>query len=406
MIRNENGLVNIKYLKEHPLNEKLYPANKHDHQIALLGEKMDEEYKQSGVPNHTPVDYCPETGTLNSGNFRYKSALLHGWEYLRAIPGRVFDSNYDEYDEMKFLEKFNKDGKRDEYEIDTLVHNYNQQNKAFEKKNGREFNSKERNQFAVESRIDKDKFRKIVTINDEHPSIYKRLIAGEITIGKAWRLAGKQKPDKEYNPDRHNFFTTLDSNPKIVEVALKKYLDMVKEFRSIGNGIIFDDDMGWENNQITGPLSNICMSAFVFGFNSLQNDELHCTTPRNKQGYADIHFENLTNKFDERFLSERIEVKMGSWNGNCSSTAIYGGMGSVKVTPHEYIIGLHNQQLQKHFIMITTLDKDDWKTDGKDSNATMTLSHWFNRYHKEKDKYRILLGDIYKGNKSIELEWA
>ena len=164
--------------------------------------------------------------------------------------------------------------------------------------------------------------------------------------------------------------------------------------------------MGWENNQITGPLSNICMSAFVFGFNSLQNDELYCTTPRNKQGYADIHFENLTNKFDERFLSERIEVKMGSWNGNCSSTAIYGGMGSVKVTPHEYIIGLHNQQLQKHFIMITTLDKDDWKTDGKDSNATMTLSHWFNRYHKEKDKYRILLGDIYKGNKSIELEWA
>jgi len=31
-------------LKEHPLNEKLYPADKHDHQIALLGEKMDEEY--------------------------------------------------------------------------------------------------------------------------------------------------------------------------------------------------------------------------------------------------------------------------------------------------------------------------------------------------------------------------
>ena len=115
MIKNENGLVNVNDLKEHPLNEKLYPADKHDHQIALLGEKMDEEYKQSGVPNHTPVDYCPETGTLNSGNFRYKSALLHGWEYLRAIPGRVFDSNYDEYDEMKFLEKFNKDGKDTDY---------------------------------------------------------------------------------------------------------------------------------------------------------------------------------------------------------------------------------------------------------------------------------------------------
>ena len=56
--------------------------------------------------------------------------------------------------------------------------------------------------------------------------------------------------------------------------------------------------------------------------------------------------------------------------------------------------------------MITTLDKDDWKTDGKDSNATMSLSSWFRRYYDKKDKYRILLGDIYKGNKSIELEWA
>ena len=55
--------------------------------------------------------------------------------------------------------------------------------------------------------------------------------------------------------------------------------------------------------------------------------------------------------------------------------------------------------------MITTLDKDDWKTDGKDSNATMSLSSWFRRYYDKKDKYRILLGDIYKGNKSVEVEF-
>ena len=57
--------------------------------------------------------------------------------HLRAVQGREYNPDYVEYDEMKFLEKFNKDGKRDEYETTTLVHNYNQQNKAFEKKKNR-----------------------------------------------------------------------------------------------------------------------------------------------------------------------------------------------------------------------------------------------------------------------------
>ena len=164
--------------------------------------------------------------------------------------------------------------------------------------------------------------------------------------------------------------------------------------------------MGWETNQITSPLSNIWMSAAVYGFNSVKVPLLDCITPRKRQGYADIHFETLTKKYSDEYLSERIEVKVGAWNGNASSTFVYGGMGSVNVTPHEYIIGIHNQQLKKHFLMITTLDKNDWKTDGRDSNATMTLSSWFRRYYDQKDKYRILLGDIYKGNKSIEIDWA
>ena len=81
----------------------------------------------------------------------------------RAVTGRYLIKSV-EYDEMKFL--FNKDGKRDEYEITTLVHNYNQLNKAFEKKNGREFNVQERNVF-TSNRIDKDKFRKIIILNSD-----------------------------------------------------------------------------------------------------------------------------------------------------------------------------------------------------------------------------------------------
>ena len=413
MIKIENGLVAVKDLKAHPLNEKLYPFKEHKNTIEVLSEKLYNEFKATKIPNHTPLDVCPETGTVNSGHFRWyasqemkddKGNIIKA-THLKAVPGRVFNSDYVEYDEMKFLEKFNKDGKRDEYKITTLVHNYIQQNKAFEKKNGREFNAKERNIFAVESRIDKDKFRKIIILNSDFPHLYKDFIDEKITIGKAWRKAGKQKPSKKYNPDRHNFFDTLNKYPKIPLVLTTKGRELIKEFKNLGNGIIFDDDMGWETNQITQPLSNIWMSAAVYAFNSVKQSDLKCVTPRKRQGYADIHFENLTKKFSDEYLSERIEVKVGAWLGNASSTIVYGGMGSVNVTPHEYIIGIHNQQLNKHFLMITTLDKDDWKTDGKDSNATMSLSSWFKRYHNQKDKYKVLLGDIYKGNKSVEVEF-
>tara|TARA_R100001460_G_scaffold34877_1_gene67525 strand:+ start:997 stop:2241 length:1245 start_codon:yes stop_codon:yes gene_type:complete len=414
VINFENGLVDVKDLKAHPLNEKLYPFKEHKNTIDLLSKKLYTEYKATGIPNHTPLDVCPETGTVNSGHFRWYSSQDMKDEKgnkveitkLKAVPGRVFNPDYVEYDEMKFLEKFNKDGKRDEYEITTLVHNYNQQNKAFEKKYGREFNNKERNQFATDSRFDKTKFKNIIFLNANHPSIYKQFIDGKITLPKAMRLSGKVKPTKKYNPDRHNFFDTLNKYPKIGLVMTTKGKQLINEFRNLGNGIIFDDDMGWETNQITSPLSNIWMSAAVYAFNSVKQPDLKCVTPRKRQGYADIHFENLTKKFSEDYLSERIEVKVGAWQGNASSTVVYGGMGSVNVTPHEYIIGIHNDELKKHFLMITTLDKDDWKTDGKDSNATMSLSSWFRRYYDQKDKYRILLGDIFKGNKSVEVQWG
>ena len=80
-------------------------------------------------------------------------------------------------------------------------------------------------------------------------------------------------------------------------------------------------------------------------------------------------------------------------------------MGSVKVSPHEYFIGVWNAQLNKFWIVLTTLDKDDWITNGSDSKPTMTVSAWFNKYFHQKDKWRPVMGNIYKGNKSIEIEW-
>ena len=413
MIKIENGLVAVKDLKAHPLNEKLYPLKDHGKNIELLAKKLYDEFLETGVPNHTPIDICPETGTINSGHFRkYGSQKMKDdngnlveCTHLRAVYGREFNPDYVEYDEIKHLEKFNKDGKRDEYTTTTLVHNYNVQNKAFEKKYGREFSARERNEFAVDSRIDKDKFRKIMILNHDHPDIYEKFIDGTWTIGKCWRKAGKVKSTKKFNKDRHNFFKTLDENPEIIENFKKVFKQTITDFRNIGNGIILKDGTNWELNQLSGAVSNIAMSSAVEAFNSLDIVDLKCTTPENQQGYADIHFENLTNKFSDEFLSERIEVKMGSWQGSCSLTKITGGMGSVKVSPHEYLIGVWNAQLQKYFIVLTTLDKDDWITNSADAKPTMTLSAWFNRYYHQKDKWRPVMGNIYKGNKSIEIDW-
>ena len=107
MINFENGLVDVKDLKAHPLNEKLYPFKEHKNTIDLLSKKLYTEYKATGIPNHTPLDVCPETGTVNSGHFRWYSSQDMKDEKgnkveitkLKAVPGRVFNPNYVEYDE-------------------------------------------------------------------------------------------------------------------------------------------------------------------------------------------------------------------------------------------------------------------------------------------------------------------
>ena len=404
---DERGMVDIGMRSHHPLNELLYPLDKHEQDIQLLADKLEEEYKSTGCPNHTPIVICKKTGIIFSGNFRVRAAKRKSYNKLKAIYcTKIYNPKDDKHDELVFLEKYNVDGKRDEYNITTLLHRYHIKNKFFEQKHNREMTPAERNKFATENRFDKTKFKNYLTVSNEDPALLKKVVDGKITLTKALRKLGKVKDNKKYNPDRHNFFKTLDKYPDITKNAIDSAFKMIHEFRSIGNGIIFDKNMGWEPNQITAPLSNILMSAFVKGFNSVLIDDLQCVTPRNRQGFADIHFENLTNKFSDSFLSERIEVKVAMWGGSASSTTVYGGMGSVRVSPHEYILGFWNQELKKHFIVITTLDKNDWITDGRDANATMTLSYWFNKYYEQKDKYRILVGDIYKGNKSIEITWG
>ena len=114
------------------------------------------------------------------------------------------------------------------------------------------------------SYFDKTKFKNYLTVSNEDPALLKKVVDGKITLTKALRKLGKVKDNKKYNPDRHNFFKTLDKYPDITKNAIDSAFKMIHEFRSIGNGIIFDKDMGWEPNQITAPLSNILIIMWLF----------------------------------------------------------------------------------------------------------------------------------------------
>ena len=71
---DNRGMISIDKLTYHPLNEVLYPLEKHEADIQLLADKLEEEYVITGVPNHTPIVICPETGIIFSGNFRKRAA--------------------------------------------------------------------------------------------------------------------------------------------------------------------------------------------------------------------------------------------------------------------------------------------------------------------------------------------
>ena len=403
---DENGFVDIRKLTYHPVNEMIYPESCHQDDIALLMEKMKDYYETYGVANHTVIVICRKTGVIFSGNFRVRGAKLLGYTHLRAeYCVKEYDPNTPEHEEIIFLKSWNQDGKRPENKPSTALRLYDALRNSYYDAHNKKYTSVKRGQFAKEVGIQKDEFTKLVTIYDKAPHLIKKIEEG-MSINRALKDANEDEKDKKIiNPNRYNFYEALDKYPSILTNAREKFTSMLESVRSMENGIIFDPVMKWEANQITGVISNCFMSAFVYGFNSVGLKELGCQTPDGKQNYADIHFEYLTNLAGPKYLTERIEVKACSWIGNASSTFVYGGLGSTGVTPHEYIIVVWNKEFRKIFAMMATLSKEDWVTDSANRNAKMALSKWFND-HEKKNDYVILMGDMFKGNKTIEMGWA
>ena len=54
--------------------------------------------------------------------------------------------------------------------------------------------------------------------------------------------------------------------------------------------------------------------------------------------------------------------------------------------------------------MLTTLTPDDW-TSTKAGEYTMSILNWFDNHYDRPDEYRILMGEIYKSDGKVEVEY-
>ena len=403
---DNRGCIDISVLRPHPLNEKLYPMSKHSTQIDLLGRQMLKEMKECGIPNHTAIDICPETGTINSGHFRYYSALEHGWKYLRAQFGRPFDPSFEEYDEQLFLRKFNVDGKRDEYDWETLVHNYNILNAAFEKKYRRELNNREIKQFAIENRKDPKKFKKYVVLSNEHPNIYQLVLDGTYTIGKGWEKSKDPKSIEIVDLNRHIFYGDLIKYPSIEKHFIERSISVTRAHIAVGGNLMDDSVVGWEPQFKTGIWSNALMSALAEAFNLTGDKELQCLSAgaEGNKTYADVLFPYLTDLANKKlngkgtYFDTQIEIKAAEWNKTAGKTKIYSNFGSEHMPEQEFIIGIHCDNFSRFIIMMVTIGGEHWTPLAK--GAEITLSKIF------KCNPTYLLGEMFKQKSLIQPQWG
>ena len=85
IIIDTQGYVEISTLTHHPLNELLYPLKYHEEDIALLADKLVEEQENTGIPNHTCIVICKETGIIFSGNCKIESVHDAAVDYNKQI---------------------------------------------------------------------------------------------------------------------------------------------------------------------------------------------------------------------------------------------------------------------------------------------------------------------------------
>lgn len=392
---NEIIVVYLKDLKVHPLNEELYPKAEYAHNITELAKYLKEHENETGVPNHQPIVVCKYTGIIYSGNTRYYAALENGQTFLYAtVSSTRYDPSTSKFVEIKTLEKYNLDGKRNESDLYTAARAYTVNNEAYFEEFGKNIPPKMKKQFAFDRRIDINSLNKALNIYARDKELLKKVSAGEITLQNAYRKVMQKQPEYKPDPNRFNFYDYMEKKPEIKKQIMNLAMNWTKQTVEINYGginPILDSQFGIEQNHFTGMISNFFMSATAKSFN---DSGIYSRTPRHHMGHPDVQFPDLCK---EGFEKEFIEVKAAQYGDTCAQTYFYGGKGNVEINEHDFLLVVYDANAKKIFAMLTELSKDDWKTDS--GAFTLTLSSWFKKYFNDPSKYTFIAGDIYEGQK-------
>jgi len=420
---NERLCVKVSDIKQAPENVKMYPAI--PEHIDNLSDLMEIEMEFSGVPNHEALEVCPNTGYVWRGNTRtfcgqgitkQDGTVGEGYEYLYAQKSPKHYDKMTAQERADYIQNANIDGKRDEKDVRVIVNIFKFLANLFEEDNidNKKFQRSEIYEQFVESRgIQKPKLRKLLDIDKKLPELLDEIQKGKLSIEKAYKQAcGMVTINVIPDPDRFNFLIHLDETPKFKDFITDNIKKALTHFINIPLGLdkellVNTGQYGFEKNQITAVFSNIINSVAaraysVFGIDAKTGREYQTTD--HSKSRPDIVFPALS-KPDKEFQNEKIEVKAASWNGISSKCLFYGGPGAKTCSQHEYLFGIWKKDCERLFLMLATIDPEDWEATGKTTGEyTLSLNKWYEN-HFNKNDYRFLMGEIYMDAKRINVDF-
>ena len=413
--------VKVTDIKNAPENSEMYPYIATD--IDPLSDAMAEEYELHGIPNYEEIEVCEHTGYVLKGNNRNivgngitkaDGTVMPSYEYLYA---QKAPKGYDEMspqERANYLQEANTKGKRNEYDVRTIVKSHNYLEDLHEKSDDFVVNQKRwidtpvYKNFLVHRRIEASKLKKLVYIGKQLPELLTKIEEN----GLAWSTAYKQacgvvSTKLVADPHRFPFLEHFDKTPKIKTFVSNNIKTAMNYFNEIPLGLkneflLNDDQFGFEKNQITSVLSNIINSVTARAYTNYADNDFKTTArtgrvnQKSDQGKSrpDIVFPELS-KGLKKYQDEKLEVKACSFNPTPSKMILYGGPGARMCTQHEYLIGIWTDDCQRLFLMLATLDPEDWTATGKHTQEySLPLNKWCDNHFKKKD-FRIIMGDLW-----------